>query len=72
MSETDVKKLSAELYECITMLEVQLSAIDAICLIKDPFAHMKISHDFLSASFALHQQLIEKIDDVCFSLGGGE
>ncbi|EKB53732.1 hypothetical protein [Falseniella ignava] len=72
MREIDVEKLTDELYECMTMLELQLIAMNAVGSIEDPFAYTKTSKDFLSASFALHQQLIEKIDNVHFTLAGGE
>ena len=54
------------------MLELQLIAINAVDSIEDPFAYTKTSKEFLSASFALHQQLIEKIDNVHFILAGGD
>lgn len=72
MREKDVEKLTDELYECITILELQLIAMNAVGSIEDPFAYTKTSKDFLSASFALHQQLIEKIDNVHFTLAGGD
>lgn len=72
MNEEQRNNLADKLCDCMTMMQMQLVAIDATSVISSCEFQYKLFKDFMEIAWNQNQKIVANLDEAIFQLLGGD